>query len=123
MAKAQSATSSPATSSYPSPQTGRSRPTPLPCALGWLPYDLGISQQVRLQATPTGEHHIYKIETHIERLSGDVASWQRMNRKFLNVLRKRFLVWRTLSSVIRQEYRERVPSEFAPSTEGVEQPT
>ena len=90
----------------------------------WLaPYDLGISQQVRLQATPTGEHHIYKIETHIERISGDVASWQRMNRKFLNVLRKRFLVWRTLSPVIRQGYRERVPSEFAPSTEGVEQPT
>ena len=35
-------------------------------------------------STPTGEHHIYKVETHIERLSGDVASWQRMNRKFLN---------------------------------------
>ena len=72
----------------------------------WLaPYDLGISQQVRLLATPTGEHHIYKIETHIERLSGgDVASWQRMNRKFLNVLRKRFLVWRTLAPGIRQGY-------------------
>jgi hypothetical protein len=90
----------------------------------WLaPYDLGISQQVRLQATPTGEHHIYKIETHIERLSGDVASWQRMNRKFLNVLRKRFLVWRTLAPGIRQEYRERVASEFALSTEEVGQPT
>lgn len=84
----------------------------------WLaPYDLGISQQVRLLATPTGEHRIYKIETHIERLSGDVASWQRMNRKFLNVLRKRFLVWRTLSPAIRQEYRERAAAEFVPSTE------
>ena len=80
----------------------------------WLaPYDLGISQQVRLQATPTGEHHIYKIETHLERLSGDVASWQRMNRKFLNVLRKRFLVWRTLAPGIRQGYRDEVEKAFA----------
>ena len=80
----------------------------------WLaPYDLGISQQVRLQATPTGEHHIYKIETHLERLSGDVASWQRMNRKFLNVLRKRFLVWRTLSPGIRQGYQDEAEEAFA----------
>ena len=43
--------------------------------------------------------------------------------QILNVLCKRFLVWPPLSPVIRQEYRERVPSEFAPSTEGVEQPT
>ena len=40
-----------------------------------------------------------------------------MNRKFLNVLRKRFLVWRTLAPGIRQEYRERVPSEFTPNAE------
>ena len=62
---------------------------------------------------PTGEHHIYKIETHIERLSGDVASWQRMNRKFLNVLRKRFLVWRTLAPGIRQGYQDEAEEAFA----------
>ena len=79
----------------------------------WLaPYDLGISQVVRLKAIPTGEHRIYKIETHIERLSGDMASWQRMNRNFLNVLRKRFLVWRTLPAGIREGYQERVADEY-----------
>ena len=79
----------------------------------WLaPYDLGISQQVSLRAIPTGEHRIYKIETHIERVSGDVVSWQRMNRNFLNVLRKRFLVWRTLPSGIRGEYQARVNEEY-----------
>ena len=79
----------------------------------WLaPYDLGISQMVRLKAIPTGEHRIYKIETHIERLSGDMVSWQRMNRNFLNVLRKRFLVWRTLPVGIRGEYQERVEAEY-----------
>jgi len=79
----------------------------------WLaPYDLGISQVVRLRAIPTGEHRIYKIETDIERLSGDMVSWQRMNRNFLNVLRKRFLVWRTLPAGIRGEYQERVEAEY-----------
>ena len=76
------------------------------------PYDLGISQQVSLRAIPTSEHRIYKIEMHIERLSGDVASWQRMNRNFLTVLRKRFLVWRTLPTGIREEYQARVDEEY-----------
>ncbi|MFT5087510.1 MAG: hypothetical protein ACI8PG_001870 [Planctomycetota bacterium] len=80
----------------------------------WLsPYDLGISQEVVLHAIPTGEHNIYKIEIHIHRVSGDVVSWQRMNRNFLNVLRKRFLVWRTLPSGIRQEYQGKVAEAFA----------
>ena len=79
----------------------------------WLaPYDLGISQDVTLHAIPTGEHNIYKIEVHIHRLSGDMASWQRMNRNFLNVLRKRFLVWRTLPGGIRQDYQDRVDGAF-----------
>ncbi len=79
----------------------------------WLaPYDLGISQDVTLHAIPTGEHNIYKIEVQISRLSGDVASWQRMNRNFLNVLRKRFLVWRTLPGGIREDYQRRVDGAF-----------
>jgi hypothetical protein len=35
-----------------------------------------------------------------------------MNRNFLNVLRKRFLVWRTLPAGIRGEYQERVEAEY-----------
>ncbi len=71
----------------------------------WLaPYDLGISQNVELKAIPTGEHNIYKIEVVINRLSGDVASWKRINRGFLNVLRKRFLVWRTIPPEIKHQY-------------------
>ena len=73
----------------------------------WLaPYDLGISQNVELRAIPAGEHNIYKIEVIIRRLSGDVASWKRINRGFLNVLRKRFLVWRTIPPDLKQQYAE-----------------
>jgi len=73
----------------------------------WLaPYDLGISQEVELSAIPTGEHNIYKIEVIINRLSGDVASWKRINRGFLNVLRKRFLVWRTIPPELKHQYAQ-----------------
>ena len=71
----------------------------------WLaPYDLGISQGVRMTAIHTGEHNIYRIEMEIRRHSGDLSSWVRINRGFLNVLRKRFLVWRTLPTDVKDEY-------------------
>jgi ABC-type antimicrobial peptide transport system permease subunit len=72
----------------------------------WLaPYDLGISQKVSLSAAPAeDEHALYAVWVDIHRESGDVASWQRINRRFLSVLRKRFLVWRTLSQQLKDEY-------------------
>jgi len=71
----------------------------------WLaPYDLGISQQVRMEAAPTGQFGIYGVQVHIRRLSGDVASWQRINRGFLNTIRKHFLIWRTLPQEVKEEY-------------------
>ncbi|MSS73130.1 MAG: FtsX-like permease family protein [Candidatus Latescibacteria bacterium] len=71
----------------------------------WLaPYDLGISQRVRMEAAPTGQFGIYGVEVHIQRLSGDVASWQRINRGFLNTIRKHFLIWRTLPQEVKDEY-------------------
>ena len=73
----------------------------------WLaPYDLGISQDVRLQAIPTGEHDIYRMLLVIHRISGDTLSWQRMNRGFLNVLRKQFLVWRTVPSGVKLTFAD-----------------
>jgi len=73
----------------------------------WLvPYDLGISQSVRLDAIPTGEFGLYRIVVLIHRLSGDVASWKRINRGFLNVIRKHFLVWRTIPQGTKDEYAE-----------------
>ena len=80
----------------------------------WLaPYDLGISQDVQMDALPTGEYHIYRIDMLIHRLSGDVDSWQRINRGFMNVMRKRFLVWRTITPDLKDEYRARGRRVFA----------
>lgn len=72
----------------------------------WLaPYDLGVSQRVRFEASPTGEHDFYVLSLTIDRLSGDGSSWRRVNQGFVNGLRKQFLIWRTIPVEDRDDYR------------------
>ncbi|MEE2710183.1 MAG: FtsX-like permease family protein [Gemmatimonadota bacterium] len=74
----------------------------------WLaPYDLAISQDVILALENAEEEDLklYKIIITIRRRSGDWAQWQTINRRFFGVLRKRFLVWRTLPHQIKETYR------------------
>ncbi|MXZ74795.1 MAG: FtsX-like permease family protein [Gemmatimonadetes bacterium] len=73
----------------------------------WLaPYDLAISQDVRLELEPVLHEKLYRILIVIHRRSGDLAQWQTINRRFFTVLRKRFLVWRTLAEPIKARYRD-----------------
>lgn len=74
----------------------------------WLaPYDMGISQRVSMRAAPAeGEVDLYAVWVDIRRESGDVDSWQRLNRRFLNTLRKQFLVWRTVDYDVKLTYVE-----------------
>jgi hypothetical protein len=86
----------------------------------WLaPYDMGTSQDVLMHAIPTGEHDIYRIEVHIHRLSGDVSSWQRVNRGFLNDIRKLFLVWKTMPPQTKVEYTEEGSALLSPGGEPI----
>jgi hypothetical protein len=73
----------------------------------WLaPYDLAISQDVCLEIEQIPDEHLYRIMVSINRRSGDWSQWQTINRRFFTVLRKRFLVWRTLAESIKAQYRE-----------------
>ncbi|MFH1905239.1 MAG: FtsX-like permease family protein [bacterium] len=73
----------------------------------WLaPFDLGVSQDFQLKAIPAGEYNVYNIKLLIVRLSGETGAWKRLNRHFLDTLRKQFLVWRTISPEIKNEYKE-----------------
>jgi len=74
----------------------------------WLaPYDMGVSQLVTLSARPAEmEHNLYEVWVDIKRKSGDVDSWQRLNRRFLNTLRKQFLIWRTVDQSVKMDYAE-----------------
>ncbi|MBI3920995.1 MAG: M28 family peptidase [Armatimonadetes bacterium] len=74
----------------------------------WLaPYDFGISQHARLQTVPSVDETTYEFLLEVQRISGDVPSWKRANRAFLNRIRKQLLVWRTVKLEDRQYYTER----------------
>jgi hypothetical protein len=81
----------------------------------WLaPYDLGVSQRIELMTVPAEqeeEKDLYKIYLQVYRESGEIASWKRVNRRFLNLLRKQFLLWRTFNVAVRNEFHERGRSE------------
>jgi hypothetical protein len=76
----------------------------------WLaPYDLGVSQKVELVTVPIGgeEEDLYRIGLNVTRESGEIASWKRVNRRFLNLVRKQLLIWRTFSHEVRGEFHDR----------------
>jgi hypothetical protein len=80
----------------------------------WLaPFDLGVSQKVAIETLPTDTMDVFEIKLIINRESGDISNWKRVNRRFLNTLRKQFLIWRTLKQADRDRY-------LNPNTEGEE---
>ena len=71
----------------------------------WLaPFDLGVSQDVVLETVPSSMEDVYELKLTINRESGDISNWKRVNRRFLNTLRKQFLIWRTLRVEERDRY-------------------
>jgi hypothetical protein len=71
----------------------------------WLaPFDLGVSQHIKLETVPTDLPDVYDLRLTLTRVSGDISNWKRVNRRFLNTLRKQFLIWRTLDTAERDRY-------------------
>ncbi|MAE64604.1 MAG: hypothetical protein CMJ18_10090 [Phycisphaeraceae bacterium] len=81
--------------SWPDPR----RPAPVvtvTATTSLRPYDLGVSQEVRLSIAPSGAGmHVISIE--LDRLSGDENSWRRTNVRFVGLLRTHLLSWRAVS--------------------------
>ncbi|MBD3321041.1 MAG: FtsX-like permease family protein, partial [Chitinivibrionales bacterium] len=73
------------------------------CALA--PFDLGISQDFSLEATPSEIEGIDEISIRAVHRSGAIADWVRSNKVFLRELRRQFLLWRTLSATRIEQYR------------------
>jgi len=71
----------------------------------WLaPFDQGVVQEVTLEMAPGVEPRYYEIGITLDLLSGDLATWARVSRTFLDDLRKQFLMWRSLSDSDREVY-------------------
>jgi len=62
---------------------------------------------LNISAVPEPEQQqIYQITLDIRRLSGEDASWKRVNQRFMNVIRKQFLIWRTVESDAKESYQK-----------------
>ncbi|OGF45252.1 MAG: hypothetical protein A2452_10065 [Candidatus Firestonebacteria bacterium RIFOXYC2_FULL_39_67] len=71
----------------------------------WIaPFELGISQLVKIDTMLTEDQNIFEIKFSIQRLSGELNTWERVNRGFLDSIRKQFLIWRTLSEQSKEKY-------------------
>ncbi len=74
--------------------------------LALAPFDLGVTQHMKLTAVPSQIPGVDEVAIVVERKSGAGADWYRANRVFIKELRRQFLVWRTLSSETIEGYRK-----------------
>jgi ABC-type antimicrobial peptide transport system permease subunit len=72
----------------------------------WLaPYDLGVAQHVEFKTTlAMKEQNIYAVFVSILRNDGDQNNWKKLNKGFLTILRKQFLIWRTVPAKVKEEF-------------------
>ncbi len=86
----------------------------------WLrPFDLGVSQRIRIDLPPDPETGEYLAWATLERLSGSRESWVRLNHPFVGRLRRQFLHWRAVQPAERQnlfaEARQRLSASVSPT--------
>ncbi len=87
----------------------------------WLaPYDLGVSERLTIETVPTEDAEIFEIHANILRVSGDDASWLRVTRNFINIIRKQYLLWRTFPIAQKGEYGQRGQELLAQSSSQVQ---
>jgi hypothetical protein len=76
-------------------------------ALVWLkPFDLGVSQEVRISTPADAETGQFKARLELQRQAGTREAWLRLNQAFVTVLRRHFLHWRAVSDAERAEMFE-----------------
>ncbi len=76
------------------------------------PFDLGVTQNFALTARPSEIKGVDEVFIETNRDSGANGDWYRANRVFVSDLRKQFLLWRTLSAEVIEEYRLRTLQEL-----------
>ena len=67
------------------------------------PFDLGVSQNLRVALGTDPETGEYIPTITLERLTGSRENWVRLNRQFITLIRQRLLHWRAVSDDQRQQ--------------------
>ena len=80
----------------------------------WLaPFDFGIKQSMSIVFTPAKDTPGYmEIDVELTRVAGEAGMWKRLNKGFLNDLRKQLLVWRSLEESTRTSYEDKITSSY-----------
>jgi hypothetical protein len=82
----------------------------------WLaPFDFGVKQLVHLIFAPSAEEpdHYLEIQVTLQREAGEANAWKRINKAFLNDLRKQLLIWRSLDDEAQTYFTRLLATEFA----------
>jgi hypothetical protein len=83
----------------------------------WLaPFDFGIMQGVDIHFCPAKDDPGF-LEIHIRltRQAGEVNAWGRINKAFVNDLRKQLLIWRSMDGWTLRHYEEVLETTAAPT--------
>ena len=80
--------------------------------LALAPYDLGVTQDVEVEAQYSEAVESYELHFHIRRVSGQDVSWAATNRPLLERLRKLLLRWRNLEPARHREFVEKAKDIF-----------
>lgn len=92
---------------------GHEGPVPVLETTIWLkPFDLGVSQTLRISLPYDPETNEFIAKVDILRSSGTRESWQRLNHGFLVLLRKQFLHWRAVTTPQKHEFHQEARSAF-----------
>ena len=71
-----------------------------------MPYERGIAQNVQLYLERDPKKGWWNFQIYLKRLSGRTESWVRANYRFIDDIRKQFLIWRSLPDKERERYQK-----------------
>jgi cell division protein FtsX len=80
----------------------------------WLaPFDFGVKQFVQIVFCPSTEYpdNYLEIRVTLQREAGEANYWRRINKAFLNDLRKQLLIWRSLDNEAQAHYAKMLATE------------
>ena len=84
--------------------------------LALAPYDLGVTQKVRLRAAFDDHIDSNKITMFVDRVSGQDSNWHTTNKPFLEQMRQYLMHWRNLDKAQHSLYVEQGKASFEEST-------
>ncbi len=87
----------------------------------WLaPFDFGVKQRTALIFCPSASAPGFlEIQVRLTREAGEAGVWRRINKGFLNDLRKQLLIWRSLTAPEQRTFETLIERELARRSERI----